>query len=184
VPPYHYVFSVLAGYWMKIVGVGLFQARVFYLSLGLLAAPFIFLIARRLYGTSVAIVALVLAITIPLAHNYARPDMFVVTAFSAGFYCLLVGRDSQRLRFHYLAGLLTAFGIEGHLYAVRFVITLGLVYVFDYVRLINKERRWVWDRALFSYVLGIVTFGGYFLVAHFLVLPGTTLATMTNIYSN
>jgi hypothetical protein len=175
--------NFLNGGWMKVAGLGIVQARTFYLLWGGLSIPFIYLAARQLYGTSVGLVATLIAIFLPLTHNYSRPDMFVMTMTSIGLYLFVRGRDSNRKKLYpYLTGLVVAFGMEGHLYAVRFVAAFGMIYLVEYVHHRRQSQQY---SEIWYFVLGCLSFVSYYVVAHVLIVEGgqVKLSAASTIYA-
>lgn len=126
------VFIPLMGAWLNIIGISLESARLYVLLLAWAGAPFIFLVARRLYNHTVAVIALAIALILPIAHNYAYPTTYVSTAVAIALYCYLRGRDSGRWQWHYLCGLAVSSGFESHAYAFCFAAAFGLVHAFQY----------------------------------------------------
>ena len=172
------------GRWMDVVGVGLRQFRLLYLLVGWASLPFIYLTARRLYGGGAALCAVAIGAFIPLAHNYARPDMFVGAVVSIGLLVFLLARERESLTLHWLAGLVIAFGAEGHKLALRFVVAFGLVYAFDYARTLWRARRWRWYRPFWCFALGVLTYGVAFVGVQVITLgrfPG--LDAMLGVYA-
>jgi len=180
----HSGLNPLTGYWMSLTGVGLEQARLFTLILGTLSLPFIYLTARRLYNGLAAWIAVAVGALILLPHNYARPDLFVVTMTAAAMYFFVTARDSKSLVRHYLVGLLVAFGMEAHPYAIRFVIAFGLIYLVEYIQLLRTSGRWEWNAAFWCFVLGGLSYGLFYLTTHVLVSGQSfSLADYSAIYA-
>ncbi len=157
------------GAWLNVTGVTLEMARLFWLFLGWLGAPFIYLTAHRLYGKVAALFALALACILPLSHDYVRADMFVSTTVAAALYCLVRARDTGSLRWHFAVGVLAAMAVEGHQYGARFAFVFGFVYLVDYLWLLWKERRWQWNPAFWAYVAGGLSYLAVFILIHAVV---------------
>ena len=60
-----------SGAFMQVAGAGLLQARFFYLLVGWLALPFLYLSARKRYSQVAALATVALASFIPLHYNWA-----------------------------------------------------------------------------------------------------------------
>ncbi len=149
------------GAWMKLVGVGLSQARLFWLMVGWGAVPFIYLAARRLYGPAAALSAALIAVFIPLKHNYVHADVFVMTTASIALYLFLVARERESRLAHFAVGFVLALGTDGHKYALSFVAAFGMVYVVGWVR----TRR---AGGLGYFVLGVLAYVPFFIAVFFL----------------
>lgn len=155
------------GLWLEITGVTFASARLFWLITGWIAAPFIYLTARRLYGNLAAIVALALALLLPLAHDYIRGDMFVGMAMAIALFSYVRGRDSERWYWHFITGVIAALAIEGHQYGARFVLVLGVIYLFDYFHLMRQGRRW--DKRFWTFVAGALAYFAIYVLVHVVI---------------
>lgn len=144
----------LEGWWLAQAGISLAAARLFWLVLCWLSAPFIYLTARFLYGQFAALVALLLALCVPLFHNYVRPDCFVPLPLAIGLYYLVTARDSASGWRYGLAGLALALTVEGHALAVCFPVVFGVIIGGEYVYHLWRARRWVWYRPFFWFWAG------------------------------
>jgi hypothetical protein len=165
----------ISGYWMNIFGLGLDQLRLYYLLFGLLAIPLIYLTTRHLYGSIAALISVGVAAFVPLLHNYARTDLLIPTLVTAALYLFFTARETGSLWRHFVAGVCLGFAMEGHPYAARFAVAFGLIYVVEYVRMLLRERRWRWNPAFCCFVAGGLTYIPFYVVAHLLIVPGSTL---------
>jgi len=175
------------GAWLNVVGISLKSARLFWLLVGWAGAPFIYLTARRLYGKVAALVALVFALVIPLEHSEVRPDIWVSTILAIALYCFFRARATQSRILHFGVGLALGLAAEGNQYSVRFALAFLLIYVIDYIQLIRKTRRWVWNPPFWAFAAGGLTFIVGYVVLHVVVwarvdLPGA-LAILRQLYN-
>lgn len=164
--------KMIVGFWMGLVGVGLEQARLFYLIPAAVGVVAVYLTTRHLYGSVAGLAALAIAAYIPLVHTYARADVFLPSMTAVGLYFLVTARSTGARWRHYLAGLTVCFSIEGHHYGVCMVAAFGLIYLFDYARQIRLARHWQWSPAFCFFVLGCLTFAPFYLYVHFFIVPG------------
>jgi len=169
---YPYILHPLNGLWMSVAGLGLVQARLFFLVFGWASLLFIYLTARHLYGNYAALAAVAIGAFIPLRHDFIRPDMLIVLTTAAGLYLLVTARSNKSNLRHYLAGLVVAFGIEGHPYAIRFALAFAVIYLVEYGQLLRSTRRWHWYTPFWLFVLGGLTHAVFFVIAHMAIVPG------------
>jgi len=108
--------------WLQIVGVGLWQARLFSLGLTLLAAALTALAVHQLYGKQAARTALIMAVSsVVLAHAARiRHDvgLTLAVAVALGLHTLALKRADLRL--HALAGAAVGLGLLAHFHAALF----------------------------------------------------------------
>ncbi len=155
------------GLWLELTGVTFASARLFWLIVGWLAAPFIYRTAQRLYGSLAAIVALAIALILPLAHDYIRGDMFVGTALTIALYSYVRGRDSEKWYWHVITGAAAALAVEGHQYGARFVFVFGAIYLFDYIHLIRQGQRW--DQRFWAFSAGALAYFAIYVLVHVVI---------------
>ncbi|RMF77707.1 MAG: hypothetical protein D6737_16915 [Chloroflexi bacterium] len=180
----------IAGVWMGLFGPGFTQLRVFYLLVGLIGVPFVYATAHRLYGRLAAIASVFLAMILLLHHNYARPDIFVATAVAVGLYLYFSARDEGTPFKHYIVGLMLALAAEGHnAYGPRFMIGIGLIYLWAYIRTVRRTRRLTADVSVYYFGLGVVTYLVFYIISRTLMLSpgsfdvGSMLETMRETYT-
>ena len=154
------------GGWLATFGTTLESGRFFWLLIGWLSAPFLYLSAKRLYGDVAGLVALSIGLLLPLAHNVIRPDVYVGTSLAIALYTYLRGRDSSHWGWHLLTGFVIATAVEGHQYGARFPIVFGLLYLVDYGRVIWQTKRWHWDTRFWAFTLGGLLYFVIYLVIH------------------
>lgn len=150
-------------------GVSLETGRWFWLAVAWAGAPFIALAARMLYGHAAAIVALLLALVLPLGHNYIRPDALVGTLLAAGLYFFFSARQRESHWRYAVAGFLTAFAVEGHRYGARFALVIALGLGMAYVAQVWTTRRWQWYAPFWYFTAGAGCAGVLFIAGHSLL---------------
>lgn len=164
------------GFWMDITGISLESARLYVLLLAWAGAPFIFWVAQRLYNPLIARIALVIALLLPLAHNYAYPTSYVSTAVAIALYCYLRGQDSGRWQWHYLCGLAVSTGFEAHPYAICFAASFGFVYAFHYLRSCYKAKRLIFFYSpLWAFTVGGLTYAIALVILRGMIWAGADL---------
>ncbi len=165
----------LSGMYMKIFGVGLNQARFFYLLVSALALPFITLSARRLFGNTAAFAALALGISIPLQYNWVLTHSWVATATSIALYAMLRAREARRPAIcSGLCGFAAVSAVEGHIYGGAFALMFCLLWLWRWLHDLRQGGRWR-DPAFWSFVAGCALFTLLWAGYH-IALPGTALA--------
>jgi len=136
----------------RAAGLGLFQARLEPVMMGLLTLALTFSLGRRLFGPEVGLLAVALLILVRLTGltrfqltgilfldvaRIARYDMVVPVFGLASLHAYLSGRRSkvgarpQALRRFALAGLLAGLAGLSHLYGAFWLIALGLLALWD-----------------------------------------------------
>lgn len=150
-------------------GVSLEVGRWFWLAVAWAGAPFIALTARMLYGRGAATAALLLALVLPLGHNYIRPDALVSTLLAAGLYFFFSARQRESHWRYAVAGFLTAFAVEGHRYGARFVVVIALGLGMAYVAQVWTTRRWQWYAPFWYFTAGAVCAALLFIAGHSLL---------------
>ena len=165
----------LSGGYMQRFGVGVHQARFFYLLLSALALPFIVLCARRLYGNTAAFAAAVPGIAIPLQYNWILAHSWVATATAIALYAMLRARDARRpAGFGFLCGFAAVSAVEGHFYGAAFALMFCLVWLQRWLRAWRRGAEWR-DAAFGGFVAGCALFTLLWAGYH-IALPGTALA--------
>jgi hypothetical protein len=157
------------GVWLDAVGVSLEMGRLFFLIVGWLGVPFIYVTARRLYGRTAGLFAVAFASIVMLEHNYIRPDFLIPTAVSIALCCFMRARDTNKQWLHFIAGFVLALSVEGHPYGVRFAISFGLIYAIDHARAVWKARRWQWNAPLLLFAAGGLAYLIIYLVVHVVI---------------
>jgi len=163
----------LATTWLDVFGPGLLQLRTFYLVVGWVGLPFIYLTAKRLYGQMAALVSMLIAGTLLLHHNYARPDVLVGVALAAGLYLFFKYRDDATPTKHIMIGFILALGIEGHTgYGIRFAGAVGAIYLWEALRTLMTTRRQSHDTRVLYYALGVAVYLAMFAVSRIIFVTG------------
>ena len=180
-------FQQITGNVLSLIGEGWLQARLFYLFIGALACPFIYAIARRLYGPIAAWAAALLAFYLPFHHNWARPDIWVPTATTIALYFYLLSRD-EKTKQPQLASVACGFfivsAIDGHSYGVFFALSLSLWQLHSEIRHLHRNGWQLRLSARFRYYfLGCALYTLFWSWYH-LVLPGIQLVDLPSLLAN
>ena len=121
------------GAYMRVFGEGLLQLRFFSLLLAWLTTPFLYLIARKLYGRSAALISAVFGIALPLHLVSARSDVWVATATAMALWFHVCAHDPKARR-PWLPGFLCGFivfsAIDGHPYGAFFALVFTALNLF------------------------------------------------------
>lgn len=170
------------GHWINLLGVGFNQARLYSLFLAWLGLPFIYQVARQLYGRTAAWSAVVFGVLFALHHSYVYPSGWVATATAIGLYLYFSSRPNQPARGralrHFLSGVVVASALEGHPYGIMSAFGLGAMYAVDFVAGLRRRQ---WDYALVWYVLGGLGYAVVWLAFRMIVSEGAL--TFSNITS-
>ncbi len=177
-----YFWQFINGLVQRIAGVGWLQARLFYLVMGIIACPFIFLTARRLYCPVAAWAAALLAFYLPLHHNVGRPDIWVPTATAIATHFYFMARD-ERAKYQkwasFACGFFIVSTVDGHLYGFCFAFTLCGFHLFEQLASIRRDGPRLTAR--FGYfVAGCALYCLFWLWYHF-ALPGLPLVNLPKI---
>ncbi len=177
-----YFWQFINGLVQRIVGEGWLQARVFYLVMGMIACPFIFLTARRLYGPVAAWAAALLAFYLPLHHNVGRPDIWVPTATAIATHFYFMARD-ERAKYQkwasFACGFFIVSTVDGHLYGFCFAFTLCGFHLLEQLSTIRRDGLRLTARFRY-FVSGCALYCLFWLCYHF-ALPGLPLVDLPRI---
>lgn len=164
----------LSGVYMQVFGVGVKQARFFYLLVSALALPFIALAARRLYGRTAAFAAVALGISIPLQYNWILAHSQVATATAIALYAMVRARDGRRpAAFGLLCGCAAVSAVEGHFYGGAFALMFCLLWLWRWLDGLRRGEGWR-DAGFWGFVAGGALFTLLWAGYH-IALPGTAL---------
>ena len=149
---------ILVAWWMKLVGVGLWQARLFSIVAVALVIAATTLAARNLYGgwtalfTAAALFSsAILAVALRLRHDIG---LALAVALSLWLYSEALKRD--RLGLHLLAGLVVGWGGFAHYHALGFApAVFAALYLPRFIRDVRAGKRWP-ERGAWLYALGLV----------------------------
>ena len=175
---------VISGSFQLMIGVGWLQARAFYLVIGMLACPFVYLTAKRLYGSIAGWTAALLAFYIPLHYNWARADIWVATATAIAIYCYFSshGDDTKRVKVaSFACGFFIVSTIDGHFYGIAFAIVFCLLYVWAQLRHF-RHHNWRLKPAFTYFVLGCAAYSLFWLWYH-VYLPGVYLEEIPRLFA-
>ncbi len=162
---------ILVAWWMKLVGVGLWQARLFSVIALVPVIGLTALAARNLYGRWTALFtaaamfsSAILMVALRLRHDVG---LALAVALSLWLYSEALKRDRAWL--HLLAGLVVGWGGFAHYHALGFAPALFVaLYLPRYVSAWHKGQRWP-ERGAWLYLLGLIV--GLGCVALMQVLP-------------
>ena len=175
---------VISGAFQLLIGAGWLQARAFYLVIGMLACPFVYLTAKRLYGSIAGWTAALLAFYIPLHYNWARADIWVATATAIAIYCYfsITESDAKRTRVaSFACGFFIVSTIDGHFYGMAFVIAFCLLHVWEQLRHF-RQHSWRLKPAFTYFVLGCGHYSLFWLWYH-VYLPGVYLEDIPSLFT-
>ena len=166
-----------SGAFMQVFGAGLLQARFFYLLVGWLALPFLYLGARKRYGQVAALATVALASFIPLHYNWAVAYILVPVATSIALTAFIFARAQplrrpQLLRF--LCGFFAVAAVDGHPYGVAFTLMFCLLQLAEFLR---GNPAWASTRAFLSFVAGCASYTALWAGYH-IALPGLALSDL------
>ena len=173
---------VVSGSVQLLIGAGWLQARAFYLVIGVLTSPFVYLTAKRLYGSIAGWTAALLAFYIPLHYNWARADIWVATATAIAIYCYFSSRDSDAKRTRaasFACGFFIVSTIDGHFYGIVFAIVFCLLHLWEQLR---HFRRWRLKPAFIYFAMGCGAYSLFWLWYH-VYLPGIHLGDIPRLFT-
>ena len=170
----------VAGYYMRLFGVGIDQARFFYLLVSALALPFIGAIASRLYGRTAAFCAIAVGIAIPLQYNWALSHSWVATSTAFALFAMLRANDRERpLFWSFVAGIAATSAVEGHIYGGAFAVTFCLLWFRRWLRTRRHDSPGA-NKSFSSFLAGCLLFALIWAVYH-IALPGLALSEVPGI---
>ena len=175
---------LVSGAVQLLIGAGWLQARAFYLVVGALACPFVYLTAKRLYGSIAGWSAALLAFYIPLHYNWARADIWVTTATAIAIYCYFSSRDIDTKRARvasFACGFFIVSTIDGHFYGIAFAIVFCLLHAWEQLRHFRRHS-WRLKPAFTYFVLGCAAYSLFWLWYH-VYLPGVYLEEIPRLFA-
>ena len=162
----------ILGIYLKFFGVGIFQARFFYLIVAWISLPFIYIVTRNKYGITAAFAAVGLGLLAPIHFNLARSDYWVSTAITIAYFCYLSARASKGPKaqiYRYCCGLVSFAAIEGHVYGGAFALTFLILHCFEWIKVYKRNTR-LFLKDIWPYFAGVLCFS-LFWVGYNIVLP-------------
>lgn len=169
---------------LEVFGIGLLQARTFYLVLGWLACPFVYIIARRNYGTVAGWAAGLVTFYSHIHYNWSRPTVWVGTGVAISICCYSIARDKSTKR-KTLASVACGFfcvsTIEGHFYGIAFAVIFCLIHFYEQIAHIHQYG-WRLKRNFTAFVIGCLLFTAFWFWYH-IALPGVSLSEIPRLYS-
>ena len=174
----------LSGAYQSLVGVGIFKARALFFGIGVASLPFIYGTAKRLYGTIAGWSAVLLAFSMLLHYNWARPDIWVVTATAISTYCFCVARADQTkqgLLSSLACGFFIVASIEGHFYGILFTIVFCFLHLYEQLAHMRKYG-WKIQTAFIGFVLGSSIAALLWFWYH-IALPGIQLSDIYRLFN-
>jgi 4-amino-4-deoxy-L-arabinose transferase-like glycosyltransferase len=168
-------FFLVMGLWMKAIGIGFWEARLFTFVVAVLTAFFTALAARNWYGKQAGwITALVLFSSLLLIDGARiRHDIGLAlsVASSLWLYTEAIKRNNRPL--HFAAGLMMGWGMFSHYHASLLGVSMAIsLYAPRYFS--RHPRRWLPDAGLWLYGVGGLgaAFSVFFLQIYADDLPG------------
>jgi 4-amino-4-deoxy-L-arabinose transferase-like glycosyltransferase len=139
--------ALLQGASTRLFGVGVFQLRFLPVALGALTLVLTYPIARKLFDTKVAVLAMGLLLVwqwtpagihpfasgIPLIDlsRLARYDILVPPLGLAAWWCFMRARETNRIRYDFLSGVFVGLAGLAHMYGLFWGVTLLFILVLD-----------------------------------------------------
>ena len=177
----HQFIIYLYGLLQLLTRIGWLQARMISLLLSLVATPFLFLAARKLYGNLGAWATALLAFHIPLHYNWIRSDPWVTTAVAITILTFLIAHDSEQMirkakTASFACGFFVLSTIEGHFYGGIFVLMFSAHYIGKQCQHFRNEGFRLRSDVLF-FGLGSATFAAFWVWYH-LLIPGISITDL------
>jgi 4-amino-4-deoxy-L-arabinose transferase-like glycosyltransferase len=158
-PPFFYG---LLGLWLKLTGVGLWEARLFSFILMIAAIVLTVLAARNWYGTKTALltgVALFASAVLALGGRI-RHDIGLAAAVAASLWLFTEAIKRKDKRLHLLAGMAIGFGYFAHTHATFFGVVLAVGFYAPRYFERPREGKRLPETEFWLYVLGGLVAGG------------------------
>ena len=145
----------------KLFGFGLYQARLVSFLSGLLLIWFTYLLGKKLYDRRTGIMSAVLfslsGMFIDVSH-FARQEMMLALFMAASLYLYLLAKEKRSKILYFITGLLLALSLDVHLNGVAMIISIGVLFLWEYKGRVFKEKSfWFILCGLF---LGVIYFFG------------------------
>ena len=155
---------MMAG-WLRIAGLSFASGRLYVLFISLVSLIFMTLGSFRFYDKSTAFFTMLMGAFAFITSNHIRFDIHVALWLSIGIFFYSLARTSQRWWAHLLTGFTIGMTIDSNPVAYCFGLGLVLVYGWDYVILMRRERRWFWPPFWWMAFGGLIALG-VFLTIH------------------
>lgn len=145
------------GWWFGLFGFGLWTARAFIFTVGLVMLAVTWDTVRRVYGQYAAWVGVLLGAVALLPLNLLRQDVSVALYLAIALWVYVLAQESERHALHIIVGFFVAFSTDGHPNAYRFSFAFGAAYALEWGILLWQEKRWRWYPPLLYLIVGGVT---------------------------
>ena len=153
---------------LKIFGLGTFQARIGSFLTGILVLLLVYLTAKRLFSKSVALKSVILlslsGLFIICAHR-CRQEMLLVLFILLSFYLFLLSVDKKSSPLFFISGLVAGLSADIHLNGVIVPIMLFVLFIYEYKLKAFKEKGFWFCMA--GIAIGIM----WWIITHILVDP-------------
>lgn len=128
------VFNLMMGLWIKLFGLGLFQARLLIVVIAAIILFFTYLIAKSIYNDKVGILSAVLLFFSWFSlFRYTRYDIPLALFFLIGFYLFLKVDDKKnRYIMYFLSGFFCGLSSIAHLYGGIGAISILVLFLARY----------------------------------------------------
>jgi len=165
-PEYYYggIWTWMMAAWMKIAGVSLESARFYNLMLAAVALALIWGAAARLYDKRTAWFAALIGAYAFIALNHIRFDIHAAFWLSLGIFLFSLTRPDRGWA-DLLTGFTVGLSVDSSPVAYSFSLGLTVFYGWEYLRVIRRERRWLWMPFWFV-LFGVLSAFGLYLLIH------------------
>jgi len=127
----------------KLFGFGLYQARLVSFLSGLLLIWFTYLLGKKLYDRKTGIMSAVLfslsGMFVDVSH-FARQDMMLALFMAVSLYLYLFAKEKRSGILYFITGLLLALSLDVHLNGVAMIVSIGVLFLWEYKSKVFKEK--------------------------------------------
>ena len=177
------LFFIAMGAWLTTFGIRLENGRLFWILLLWLCLPFVYKTMQKFYGVGIAGLACVLTAALIPPHIYIRMDATLVFFFLIGFWALIYAFETKRPLWYGLAGLSLALMFEGHQFAIAYHAAFACLFIYDYIQILRREKRWVWYKRFWAFAIGGTLGTGLYLVLHSVIWGFAPIDWIQNVIS-
>jgi hypothetical protein len=130
--------------WLKIAGLSLASGRLFFLMLGYLCLPLLWVAAYQFYDEPTAYITVIIGAFVILSQNYIRYDVVSTLFLSLSIFLYSLNKNHHRWWLDLLTGISVGLCINGQAITFCFGIAFALFYMWQYLKEFRTNRRWFW----------------------------------------
>ena len=163
----------ITGFVLQFVTISFAGMRLLYFLYFIPGIIFSGMSVNRLFGRHIGYLVVLILLPAALIQNVIRPDVWVFSALSAALYFWILFDQTGKAKYCFIFGLALGLVMEGHFLAIRYIISVIIVFFLQYVSNSIKSKNIYIDKALFNLLLGISVVAVIFVCFRLIIYQGT-----------